>query len=189
MSNNTITWLFIYNVYIYKKTKTMKTQTNKIITMIVCIIVMASSSSMAQKINLNDGYEIDVLRDFLQVKEKIINYEDTNLWVDYDKKREIAFIKMDEDEFYIRFKGVVLYSENDLYSKKFGPQIKKNHSYCIMMNYYEMFFIMDDSGTGGFYRKNSSGNLSMDYIQISEMTQTEMCLFGSKLSKLLDLLR
>gem|GEM_PF-6617452 len=175
----------------------MKTQIKKIVTMILCIITI-SSSSMAQKIDIIDnGRTIDVLTDFLNIKEKLIAYKDTNLWIRYDKKWETVEItmydeNMDEKNFIIYYKGVI--TKKDLWypSRLYCKKIKKGHHFTIMMEITmneKWFFTMDDNGSGGFYKNDENGNLCREYRQVSQMSREEISFFGNELYKILCLVR
>ncbi len=167
----------------------MKTQIKKIVTTIVWIITI-TSSSMAQKIDIDSNKTIDVLTDFLNIKDKLITYKDTNLWICYDKKWETATIITNEEEnFIIHYKGIITgknYFDN--YNPLYCKKIKKGYHFTIVMN-EKWFFTIDDNGSGGFYIKNKDGNICVNGEQVSVMTPEEMQYFGNKLYKLLWLIR
>lgn len=189
----------------------MKKQINKTVVIIMSIITMMFSLiSKSQTITLDSNRTINVLTDFLSVKEKFMNYnhKDTTkfsiLWKD---KKSIGFINETDPEkkrFWINYKGInthydhaakFLIRKNVLCPAWTVPtiKIKKRHPFEIAMTTEwlpvvgnkKWFFIVDETGNGGFYIKNKDGNICIDGEQVSVMTPEEMQYFGNELYKLL----
>ncbi len=169
----------------------MKTR-NKTITIALCIIAMMIFTPIrAQVITLDSNRTIDVLEDFLNIKEKLITYKDTDLWINYSKKWEIVNItmydeNMDEKDFVIYYKGII--GKKDLLypSRQYCKKIKKNYHFTIIMN-EKWIFTVNDNASGGFYMGDKNGSLIIKYIQAREMTYEEMQFFGKKLYQILQI--